>query len=69
MRNATTDKKRIQNLNLMIKESNNKIDELNQELVDLNSFIVITQSESSCCMVAAAALDNFNHLSKHQLKE
>ena len=42
---ATTDKKRLNNLNTMIKETNCKIDELNQELIDLNSFIVISQSE------------------------
>lgn len=54
MRSATTDKKRLQHLNVMIKESNAKIDELNQELADLNSFIVITQSES------AVVLDPFN---------
>lgn len=47
MRNASTDKKRINNLNLMIKESNGKIEELNHELNDLNSYIVISQSESS----------------------
>ena len=43
---ATTDKKRLNNLNTMIKETNCKIDELNQELLDLNSFIVISQSET-----------------------
>lgn len=47
MRSATTDKKRLNNLIAMIKESNLKIDELNQELNELNSYIVITQSESS----------------------
>lgn len=47
MRSATTDKKRLNNLLSMIKESNLKIDELNQELNELNSYIVITQSESS----------------------
>jgi hypothetical protein len=44
---ASTDKKLLSNLNNVIKESNNKIDELNQELLDLNSYIVISQSESS----------------------
>ncbi len=44
---ATNDKKSIGNLNNMLKESNFKIDSLKQELKDLNSFIVITQSESS----------------------
>jgi hypothetical protein len=58
MRNASSDRKMINNLNLMIKESNNKIDELNQELIDLNSFIVITQSESS------VVLDNLNSKKK-----
>jgi len=47
MRCASTDKKLLNNLNKVITESNEKIDELNQELLDLNSFIVITQSESS----------------------
>ncbi len=49
MRMATqaTDKKRLNNLNTVIKETNVKIDELNQELLDLNSFMVITQSETS----------------------
>lgn len=55
MRSATSDKKRLQNLNAMIKESNLKIEELNQELADLNSFIVVTQSESS------VVLDPFAH--------
>jgi predicted RNase H-like nuclease (RuvC/YqgF family) len=55
MRSATSDKKRLQNLNAMIKESNLKIEELNQELADLNSFIVVTQSESS------VVLDPFGH--------
>ena len=44
---ASADKKLLNNLNKVIGESNDKIDELNQELLDLNSFIVITQSESS----------------------
>ena len=47
MRIATTDKKGLNNLNLVIKESNMKIAALNEELQDLNSFIVITQSETS----------------------
>lgn len=49
MRMATqaTDKKRLNNLNTVIKETNVKIDLINQELLDLNSFIVITQSETS----------------------
>jgi protein kinase N len=42
-----SDKKLLSNLSKVITESNMKIDELNQELLDLNSFIVITQSESS----------------------
>ena len=54
MRMATqaTDKKRLNNLNTVIKETNVKIDQINQELLDLNSFIVITQSETS--------VDSFN---------
>ena len=47
MRVATTDKKGLNSLNLVIKESNMKIAALNEELQDLNSFIVITQSETS----------------------
>ncbi len=47
LRSATNDKKSIGNLNTMIKESNNKIEALKEELKDLNSFIVITQSEST----------------------
>lgn len=58
MRCATTDKKLLNNLNAVIKESNNKIDELNQELIDLNSYIVITQSEPSI------VLDTINTFSK-----
>jgi hypothetical protein len=55
MRMATqaADKKRLNNLNTVIKETNLKIDELNQELLDLNSFMVITQSETS--------VDSFNN--------
>ena len=43
---ATSDRKSIGNLNNMLKESNMKINSLTQELKDLNSFIVISQSES-----------------------
>lgn len=55
MRTATTDKKRLPQLNAMIKESNAKIEELNQDLADLNSFIVVTQSETT------VVLDPFNN--------
>lgn len=47
LRCATNDKKSISNLNNMIKESNAHIDSLKQELKDLSSFIVITQSETN----------------------
>jgi len=55
MRMATqaADKKRLGSLNTVIKETNVKIEELNQELLDLNSFMVITQSETS--------VDSFNN--------
>lgn len=55
MRMATqaTDKKRLNNVSAVIKETNLRIDELNQELLDLNSFMVITQSETS--------VDSFNN--------
>ena len=43
---ATSDRKSITNLNNMLKESNMKINSLKQELKDLNSFIVVSQSES-----------------------
>ena len=43
---ATTDRKSITNCNNVLKESNLKINLLKQELKDLNSFIVISQSES-----------------------
>jgi len=43
---ATSDRKSITNLNNMLKESNVKINSLKQELKDLNSFIVVSQSES-----------------------
>lgn len=48
MRLATqqTDKKSLHKLNTVIKETNFKIDELSQELLYLNSFLVISQSES-----------------------
>ena len=60
MRMATqaTDKKRLNNLNTVIKETNLKIEELNQELLDLNSFMVITQSETS--------VDSFNSKSIYE---
>jgi hypothetical protein len=50
MKIATNDKKRISNLQLVIKESNNRIQELNDELVDLNSFIVVSQSDSKASL-------------------
>ena len=53
MATQATDKKRLNNLNTVIKETNLKIEELNQELLDLNSFMVITQSETS--------VDSFNN--------
>ena len=59
MRNATSDKKRLNNLSIVIKESNTKIDELNQELVDLNSLIVISQSESSVVLDSVNSELNF----------
>jgi hypothetical protein len=48
MRQATApaDKKSLQKLGTVIKETNVKIDELSRELLDLNSFLVISQSES-----------------------
>lgn len=44
---ATNDRKTLTNLSNMIKESNSKISSLKQELIDLNSYIVLTQSESN----------------------
>lgn len=59
MRQATgpTDKKSLNKLSSVIKETNLKIDELNRELLDLNSFLVITQSESP---PQKQCLDSFN---------
>ena len=64
MRQATapTDKKSLQKLGTVIKETNVKIDELNRELLDLNSFLVISQSESppSQQQQQHHGLDSFN---------
>ena len=47
MRQATgqADKKSLHKLGTVIKETNLKIDEINRELLDLNSFLVISQTD------------------------
>lgn len=64
MRSASTDKKSLNSINQMIKESNIKIDELNQELSDLNSFIVISQSESSIVLDSINSMPHLFNIQK-----
>lgn len=61
MRNEITDKKRLQELNLVIKQSNKKIESLNLELHDLANFIVVSQSESTALDSMLSTPNNNNN--------
>lgn len=47
LRKATTDKKSLSNVNLIVKKANNKLQELQQELKDLNEYMLVIQGQSS----------------------
>lgn len=47
LRRVTTDKRSLSNVNSIVKKANSKLQELQQELQDLNAYILVTQGHSS----------------------
>lgn len=47
LRKATTDKKSLSNVSLIVKKANNKLQELQQELKDLNEYMLVIQGQST----------------------
>ncbi|KFM60785.1 Serine/threonine-protein kinase N2, partial [Stegodyphus mimosarum] len=47
LRKATTDKKSLSNVNSIVKKANSKLHELQQELQDLNAYMLVIQGQSS----------------------
>lgn len=47
LRKATTDKKSLSNVNLIVKKANTKLQELQQELRELNEYMLVIQGQSS----------------------
>ncbi|CAL1295228.1 unnamed protein product [Larinioides sclopetarius] len=46
LRKATTDKKSLSNINSIVKKANTKLHELQQELQDLNAYMLVFQGQS-----------------------
>ncbi|GFS60482.1 hypothetical protein TNIN_357801 [Trichonephila inaurata madagascariensis] len=47
LRKATTDKKSLSNINSIVKKANNKLHELQQELQELNAYMLVFQGQST----------------------
>ena len=47
LRKATSDKKSLENVNRLVKQANNKLEELHQELQELNAHLLVATTTSN----------------------